>query len=138
MPDLIELLTFESHKLVMAAPHLLKHRLKEKIKKLVREPFFNEAAMIKAMKEVQRELDLHLRSHPDRERAMVGAMIVYCVLLREEVRQMVHLDHQHPDMHLLRGHVNNVFRLQAMIQPLLKEANAHQIEELEEALRRIH
>ena len=88
------------------------------------------------MKKVQRELDLRLKSQPDAKSAMIGALIVYCVLLRDEVREMVLFAGQ-PGQNQL-GRVNNVFVLASMIQPLLKEADAHQIGELEDALRRLH
>jgi hypothetical protein len=141
MPDLIQLLTLESDKLMMAASPHLRHRLHGRIRMVLQEPGLTPALVTEAMKKVQRELDLSLKSHPDAKNAMVAVLIVFCVLLRNEARAMVHLahaSHGHRQSDLMAGHLNNVFRLASMLQPLLKTANAHQTKTLQEALRRIH
>jgi hypothetical protein len=140
MPNLIELLTLESHKLMMATPPAVKHRLKQKINKVLREEL-SEAAMIKAMKEVQQDLDLRLKSHPDAKAAMIASLVAYCLLLRHELREMARLDHQlhtRRDLNSLLGHVNNAARFSSMVQPLLKGSYTVRMEALVEALRRTH
>jgi len=141
MPDLIHLLNFESQKLMMATPPSVKHWLKRRVDEVLLDPALSEAAVIKAMKQVQQALDLRLKSHPDAKNAMIGALIVYCVLLRNEVRAMVRLAHQphaRQESNSQLDHMNNMFRLASMLQPLLKQADALQIERLKDALRRIH
>jgi hypothetical protein len=141
MPDLIHLLTVESHKLMQATPPHVKHWLKGKVDKVLQGPELTEAAVIKAMKEVQRELDFSLKSNPQAKAAMIGLLVTYCVLLRHELREMAHLGHQPHTRQELLNHVNNVIRFSSLVQPLFKGSYSLQTEEIEtiiEAMRRTH
>lgn len=141
MPDLIHLLNFESHKLMMATPPHVKHWLKERVDEVLLDPALNEAALIKAMKQVQQALDLRLKSHPDAKTAMIGLLITFSVLLRHELREMARLGHHlhtRQEVDSLLGHVNNVYRFASLVQPLLKGSYSLETETLVEALRRTH
>jgi hypothetical protein len=139
MPDVIQLLTYESHKLMLAMPPHVKYWLKEKVDKVLQEPELTEAAVIKATKQVQQDLDLRLKSHPDAKNAMIGMLVGFCVLLRHEVREIGRLGHQphtRQELDWMLHHMNNAMRLASLIQPLLKGSYCPETEVIMEALRR--
>lgn len=145
MPDLIHLLSFESHKLMMATPPHVKHWLKERVIEAMADPALDkQAALAKAMKQIQRELEIRLKSHPDAKAATIGLLVLFCVLLRHEVHEMAHSGHQlhtRQQIDSFLGHMSHVHQYAALLQPLLKGSyslGSLETEALMRALRQTH
>ncbi len=140
MLNLMHLINFEGHKLLMATQPPIKTLLKQKVQKLVTTPNWSEATVIKAMKEIQRDLDYKLKSAPNGKLAAVGLLVVFVVMLKHEIRDINRLVNRPATSAAnfrLVNHASQAAIFASMIQGLVKETYSVETESLMAVLRHL-